>query len=568
MTSTKHPSDWAQESRSINQAFAVRELAIQQQLSNAAAELERLRLRCNELVEQNQYLSDQLVSAERSSAEALLITARQVAAADSELGGLQHQCRELEDRARSLSDQLQAASSEGQMLRDRELHLLSTLDKALTASTVAQQLQERRHDEAQALSGTVHALESELACARLENAELRRDAAHLESRTREMQQLRDTLEAKLSEDRQNFRVELAASQAELRELDEQRHQEIVQAQEFLAAKLETELREQLVAEQLHSEAQRAALEAAQRELSSLRGSIVFRLRRLWGTTAAQETEYPNPKSPSAARRRRTAIPNAVAAERAGALQSLSSRESNNHPRTPHIAMDHIPPNEPSPIAETIVELLSLHDKSFVVSAYRMLLGREPDPSGFKNYLEQVRSGTPKRHIVAEIGGSAEGLEHNPDLPGLREIILQDRPRSRSWLGWVFRRMASEANTPIEVQLRIVENRLGALADEWSTRTKRLDVAWSDVRSTVIRLHAETARSIESLSEDLRRHSQRGDQPHTGATALHGLTKAAPGRHGGRDETPPIGVDHLIANALAEASRIRDAEPSARGVAAP
>lgn len=56
----------------------------------------------------------------------------------------------------------------------------------------------------------------------------------------------------------------------------------------------------------------------------------------------------------------------------------------------------------------LTELLLLHDKQFVTSAYQSLLGRLPDPEGFQYYLGRLRSGISKYEILAQMRFSKEG----------------------------------------------------------------------------------------------------------------------------------------------------------------
>jgi hypothetical protein len=54
------------------------------------------------------------------------------------------------------------------------------------------------------------------------------------------------------------------------------------------------------------------------------------------------------------------------------------------------------------------ELLACDGYPFIRRAYWVFLGREPDPSGLANYLEQLRSGTPKVRVLRELAQSPEG----------------------------------------------------------------------------------------------------------------------------------------------------------------
>src|SRR5882762_2321065 len=57
----------------------------------------------------------------------------------------------------------------------------------------------------------------------------------------------------------------------------------------------------------------------------------------------------------------------------------------------------------------LADLLACDDYSFVRRAYRVSLGREPDPGGLANYLDRLRSGTPKLQVLSELAQSPEGM---------------------------------------------------------------------------------------------------------------------------------------------------------------
>ena len=108
---------------------------------------------------------------------------------------------------------------------------------------------------------------------------------------------------------------------------------------------------------------------------------------------------------------------------------------------------------------TLDELLKLHDEAFVTGAYKVLLGRPPDPEGLENYLRQIRAGTQKSQIVAELAGSPEGRSRSAELPGLGSLIAEHRKGARSFWLRIFRRLSSTPTERIERQLRAIDNRL-------------------------------------------------------------------------------------------------------------
>jgi Domain of unknown function (DUF4214) len=79
-------------------------------------------------------------------------------------------------------------------------------------------------------------------------------------------------------------------------------------------------------------------------------------------------------------------------------------------------------------ALTIDELLARDDELFIQGAYRALLGREPDPEGLGNYMEQLLGGTPKIDLLAALALSWEGRTR---AGALGDAVLKACERIRS-----------------------------------------------------------------------------------------------------------------------------------------
>ena len=70
------------------------------------------------------------------------------------------------------------------------------------------------------------------------------------------------------------------------------------------------------------------------------------------------------------------------------------------------------------------ELLQYDDHEFVWNAYRALLKREPDETGFRGFLERLRSGQrTKIDVLASIRYSPEGRRKNVSVDGLLSKAL-------------------------------------------------------------------------------------------------------------------------------------------------
>ena len=88
--------------------------------------------------------------------------------------------------------------------------------------------------------------------------------------------------------------------------------------------------------------------------------------------------------------------------------------------------------------ENVTQLLALHDQPFIHAAYRILLGREPDPGGQAYYLGRLRSGIPKIQLLWQLRVSSEAREHKACLPGL-DVAIKCYKRCRlPIMGWLFR----------------------------------------------------------------------------------------------------------------------------------
>jgi len=72
-----------------------------------------------------------------------------------------------------------------------------------------------------------------------------------------------------------------------------------------------------------------------------------------------------------------------------------------------------------PMRHSARELLELHDREFIISAYRIILNREPDSEGATYYLQAIRSGKlSKIEVLGRLRYSAEGRSEGTKICGL------------------------------------------------------------------------------------------------------------------------------------------------------
>jgi len=74
--------------------------------------------------------------------------------------------------------------------------------------------------------------------------------------------------------------------------------------------------------------------------------------------------------------------------------------------------------------DPLKRVLALEGPEFLGQAYLLLLGRPIDPDGFRNYDAQLRSGTSKLSILAELHASPEGRAYGVDIQDLLPLLAQ------------------------------------------------------------------------------------------------------------------------------------------------
>jgi Domain of unknown function (DUF4214) len=70
------------------------------------------------------------------------------------------------------------------------------------------------------------------------------------------------------------------------------------------------------------------------------------------------------------------------------------------------------------------QILNLDGPDFLGQAYLLMLGRPVDPDGFRNYEAQLRAGTSKLSILAELRGSQEGRTYGANAPDPTVLLGQ------------------------------------------------------------------------------------------------------------------------------------------------
>lgn len=207
-------------------------------------------------------------------------------------------------------------------------------------------------------------------------------------------------------------------------------------------------------------------------------------------------------------------------------------------------------SETADAAHTLDELLSCHDRRFVLCAFRTLLDRTPDPEGLNYYLGRLRTGFSKILILKQLRDSEEFFIRNayrislgrfPDpevldlhlrqaragtskksflrqlrkspeaesflrlnkgkppaelLPGLDKAIRNHQRGRLPLIGWIVRLLlGAEGNSPSERKWRAIENQLALLSEERDRQFKQMENAF-------IGFHQLVARQARVITEVL------------------------------------------------------------------
>jgi hypothetical protein len=79
-------------------------------------------------------------------------------------------------------------------------------------------------------------------------------------------------------------------------------------------------------------------------------------------------------------------------------------------------------------ALALARLLACDEEAFVTEAYRALLGRDPDPRGMRDRLEQLAAGSARMAVLAGIADSAEARSRGPIHRALAELVIAQARR--------------------------------------------------------------------------------------------------------------------------------------------
>jgi Domain of unknown function (DUF4214) len=133
-----------------------------------------------------------------------------------------------------------------------------------------------------------------------------------------------------------------------------------------------------------------------------------------------------------------------------------------------------PPSIPIKPARSLQELLAHHDESFVYCAYATLLGRLPDAIGLEYYVNRVRVGHSKKHLLAQIYLSRKCQERIKNNAKLATALSAYKWLSYPLIGVTICRLGFWIDhSEVQNQLRALDNQIYRLSREGAQRAEHI-----------------------------------------------------------------------------------------------
>lgn len=232
--------------------------------------------------------------------------------------------------------------------------------------------------------------------------------------------------------------------------------------------------------QTHRDQSQAVAIELQTRLQAAQAKIASFAHRLAGVGAAEDPAHePVPMVEPALERAAAgvctnclAIPNTPLA-----LVATHTPDASNSSMTPANSLD---------------ALLELHDESFVMAAYRLVLGRDPDSDGMTAHLGHLRAGRRREVIIAAMADSPEGRPRLNSIPGLAQLSRRVADQRPALPLRALRRALQALGSRAHGDLGSLENRLGLQTQ----LLRQKSVQTSDALS---HLSAELDRTASSIS---------------------------------------------------------------------
>jgi O-antigen biosynthesis protein len=438
-----------------------REAADQQKGLQAALAQQRIALRYaseshgRALSEQERSFQDKLVQQQSFASEEREIAARQIATARTDYEGREARIRaELEETRRGFEQSRQASV-------ERQRTLESQLEET--------RLRAREEIEAQlrTLADRERAFSDRLTRQRDETEAQARTLADRERAfSDQLTHQRERAGQQLVETHARHREQILALESRLNALQ-------VREQEQAAAQLKLLLEREHAFDTELSQTR----ELVEEERRLLRAQFLSATEQMRATLLVHTSRRPWTRNRSLV----TELHDTWVSCAAGILRDQIDANTSAH-TTSSVPASHAPPGARASLSTTagsVADLLSREDHDFVSCMYFSMLGRKPDPKGYRFYLEQFRATGDKAEIIAQVAESPEAQQRKMQLRGLKWLIVRRKLARVRILGWLLgHARRSPRLAPPQPLLDEIGRRIAATEQALSQRPARPHAASS------------------------------------------------------------------------------------------
>jgi len=157
---------------------------------------------------------------------------------------------------------------------------------------------------------------------------------------------------------------------------------------------------------------------------------------------------------------------------------------------------------------------TIHDRDFVIAAYRAVLGREPDDQGLDVYLSHLRSGMTKAQVLAALSRSEEGRRAGTSVGGLQLASAMQGFDKIPIVGRILRGVINLSNRlDLDRERRITEGEIFA-------RLERQHSAFVEMSSRVLQAIDEIANNQKSLAHAIETKASNSDLANLATSVAH------------------------------------------------
>jgi 2-polyprenyl-3-methyl-5-hydroxy-6-metoxy-1,4-benzoquinol methylase len=167
------------------------------------------------------------------------------------------------------------------------------------------------------------------------------------------------------------------------------------------------------------------------------------------------------------------------------------------------------------------DLLKYHDRTFIQNAYRAILKRGPDATGYQSFIESLRSARlNKIDILARLRYSAEGRAKQVEIEGLRVPALIRRAYRVPVIGYLLNLAVALARLPLLIrsqqqieahvlaQQEIIVEHLNHIDRTFSTHAEEVSQVFDKQTESSKALSTQVQQQIEQAQQQIEEARQR------------------------------------------------------------